>query len=120
MKNKNSNLAYRTVISIKRFLERNGYEILESAKEMNPCQIIALTEDKNTIVFVHTDWLLACEDFSTVETPNRCEFERQAIKWLRSNNEYMDIAVRFDCVTCNILTADKALIRHQINVLLKD
>ena len=123
MKNKNSNLAYRTVISIKRFLERNGYEILESAKEMNPCQIIALNSNKDTIAFIHTDYVLGSDDDDTekldaIESKlDRQEFERQAIKWLCNNNDIIDVAVRFDCAICDILSNDRALIRHHINIL---
>ena len=123
MATQKTKLAYRTVIAVKWYLKRNGYEILESAKEMNPCQIIALNPNKDSIAFIHTDYILGSSDdvpekFVAIESKlDRQEFERQAIKWLCNNNDIIDVAVRFDCAICDILSNDRALIRHHINIL---
>ena len=51
-------------------------------------------------------------------TMTREQFEQVAIKWLKTaDKELVDVPVRFDELALTVLCADRALIRHHINVL---
>ena len=121
-KNKSKSLTLRTVEAVKRFLERKDYKILEVDEKATPCQIIALDADESTIAFIHTDYMVEVKedevgDFDKQERGlKRRDFEKQAIKWLATNDDYIDVAVRFDSVIVDIVATDRALLRQHINV----
>ena len=107
-------LSLRTLKSVQRFLIRRGYKILEVDEKASPCQIVAFDVDENTIVFIHADYIDVDgdDDFDDLELDlKHSDFEKQAIRWLSKNDDYVDVEVCFGTAIAHITASNSAILR---------
>ena len=100
-----------------RYLELRGYEILEQDWECDRGSIDIVCKDEDgTLVFV--DAHTAHGDFPNVscDAARRSKLETMALNYL-AENEFVDVAVRFDTVCVVPVGSNRALLRHQVNSL---
>ena len=108
----------RTKMAAKRYLQHRGYEVRSSWESDSQFGYIA--KDNQGVAFVR---LLSngIEKPGLPEEPlmSREEFEQVACRALASseNHDMVDMPVRFDVLSLKVLCADRALIRHHIDVL---
>ena len=100
--------------AVRKFLELRGCTVLDELEE--GCLNIVF-EDDGEIVFA-----ICTVGHGQFEDPDidklRPAFEMEAIKWLSSaKNAMSDCRFRFDSISIVVVSEDKALIRHHINVL---
>ena len=94
------------------YLNRRGYEIVEQPWEDDidsPVSIVA--QDEDSLVFVS----VAVRRNS--EHVNEEELEGFAISWLKDNRDHAACAIRFDHIGLLLISPDRALIKHHINVM---
>lgn len=99
------------------YLNRRGYEIVEQPWEDDidsPVSIVA--QDEDALVFVSVAARRDSDSFPP-ERLNQEELEGFAIGWLKDNCDRADCAVRFDHIGLLLMSPDRALIRHHINVM---
>ncbi|EHF02643.1 hypothetical protein HMPREF1008_00288 [Olsenella sp. oral taxon 809 str. F0356] len=112
------NLNEKAIAAAERFLDRRGYEILDTNWEapdgFGTVDIIAADED--TIVFVDVEATRGTDGFPAEENA-RGKREALAAKWLAENPERSDTAIRFDAISMMVVSEDRALLRHHINQL---
>ena len=101
------------------FLERRGYEILETAWtcEAGTIDVIA-KDDEDTVVFVAVNVFDVAENGlpdDDVTSENRRRLEIIAGSYL-SASEAIDVTVRFDILSMLVIGSDRALLRHHLNV----
>lgn len=106
----------RALKAAARFLERRGYEILDTEffEESEPLDIVA--EYDGTYVFVGVTAARGSEPFRELLESQREEAEGAAARWLGENAE-VDRPVRFDAVAMRVVSEDRAFLRHHINCL---
>ena len=112
-------LSSRTVKAAQRFLIHKGYKILEADEKITPCQIVAFDVEENTIVFIYTDYIEFDDDddFDDLELDlKHVDFEKQAIRWLSKNDDYIDVDVCFATVIAHIIESNRAIIRLHRNI----
>lgn len=108
----------RTKMAAKHYLQHSGYEVRSSWESDSQFGYIA--KDNQGVAFVR---LLSngIDKAGFPEEPpmSREEFEQVACKALASseNRDIVNMPVRFDVLSLKVLCADRALIRHHINVL---
>ena len=109
------------VKAAKRFLEIQGYSILEecwaSKDDESGFEIIA--RDNNTLVFVEVNGRDRGDGFlsEVLTQAKRGRFERAATEYLR-NQHYEDVpsfAFRFDTIGINMLDETHLAIKHHVN-----
>lgn len=108
--------AQRGVEAAVRFLERNGYEVVETnwQCEAGDIEIVALEE--STICFVEVQVRNQSSSLpqDTKTETERQRFEKIAIQYLK-HSSYEDVKVRFDKIALVVIGEGRALLRHHIN-----
>lgn len=100
-----------------KFLKNKGYEILNKnwTCPLGEIDIVALHEDVLVFVEVKTRHNIRTglpED--AVGPKKRKKYESMAAMYLQ-DNDYVDMAVRFDVIGILVIKSDRALIRHHVN-----
>ena len=100
--------------AVRKFLERKGCKVLE---ELEEGYLDIVFEDDGELVFA-----ICTVGHGQFVDPDidklRPAFEMEAIKWLSSaKNAMLDCSFRFDSISVVVVSEDKALLRHHINVL---
>ena len=107
------NIKTRGMEASVKYLERKGYELLDTDNEEQ--MVVVFNEEEDALVFAHVT-VSAGDDFS--ESISRTEFEQYAIKQLpHFTDKYTNKEVRFDEIALKILGSDKALLRHHHNCI---
>lgn len=112
-----NNLHTRALKAAERFVERRGYEVLDSnwSREGLAGRIDLVANDEGSIVFIAVSATDHSED-GFVESPiSREQTEVLAANWLASNTPEGDVTVRFDAIDMIVVSPDRALLRHHIN-----
>lgn len=100
----------RAVIATRSMLEMKGYEILD----IQPSDYIDIVaKDDDMVVFIAVK---ATHGELLSVMPSREEMEQDAGAWLGDHKETTNAPVRFDFASMNIVSGDRAFIRHHVNV----
>ncbi|WP_172135582.1 YraN family protein [Adlercreutzia sp. ZJ473] len=101
-----------------RFLERQGYKIIDPAWDIAEGQTGIVADDKGTLVFVETAASQAGSDMPAEDESDesRRASEGAVARWLATPQaaEFEDIPIRFDVIRVLVIGADRALLRHHI------
>lgn len=112
------NLQEKAITASEKFLERRGYEIIDTNWEapdgFGTIDIVA--EDEDTIVFVDVKAARGTDGFPD-EGKSRDKREILAAKWLAENSDRADMTIRFDAIAMMVVSEDRSLLRHHINQL---
>lgn len=112
------NLQEKAITASEKFLERRGYEIIDTNWEVpdgfGTIDIVA--EDEGAIVFVDVKATRGTDGLPD-EDPTRGKREILAAKWFAENPEHADMATRFDAISMMVVSEDRAFLRHHINQL---
>lgn len=100
--------------AVRKFLEHIGCTVLDEPEEGH---LNIVFEDDGELVFA-----ICTVGHGQFVDPDidklRPTFEMEAIKWLSSaKNAMSDCRFRFDSISIVVVSEDKALLRHHINVL---
>ena len=109
-------LELKGIKAAKRFLTRRGWECFEYMVA-DPFDIVARDED-GTVVFVTVT--TSSNDMPKPAPIGRAKAEMAAARWMeahRADFDPDDQQIRFDAICVAVLSADRALLRHNINVL---
>ena len=100
--------------AVLKYLDCRGCTVLDELEE--GCLNIVF-EDDGELVFA--DCTVGHGQFVDPDFDKlRSAFEMEAIKWLSSvKNAMLDCSFRFDSISIVVVSEDKALLRHHINVL---
>ena len=111
-------LKERAIKATKLFLERRGYEVVETGWKCPAGAIDVVATDDETLVLVEVSARTADEGgFPESSGPkDRGRRETAAIAYL-AEHEGVDRPVRFDNVSLVVLSEGKAFLRHHINAL---
>ena len=102
-----------------RFLERQGYDVIERDWECKSGTMDLIVSDEDALVFVevktrsNNDHGLPEE---AISKDKRATCEKIAIAYLATAG-VRDMAVRFDVVSILVVGEDRAFLRHHINAL---
>ena len=109
----NFELQEKAVKAAARFIERKGFELLETGwTSPEGTQIDLIASDDDTLVFTATEYGEGGFEGGKVK---RSDLEIAAASWLAGNSPDGDIQVRFDIVDMLVVSTDRALLRHHIN-----
>lgn len=113
----NKRLGKRGEEAAARYLELQGYEILERnwSCPMGEADIIA--RDGCTVVFIEVKTRTSIDKglpSEAVGPEKRARYEKIAC-WYLSDYEFVDVPVRFDVIGILISAPDRALMRHYVN-----
>lgn len=100
-----------------RFLEKQGYEILEQNWECRHGEADLIMCDEDTLVFVEVKTRSNCEKGlpeEAITKDKRTRYEKIAVSYLKKS-DFRDIAIRFDVVSILVVSADRAFLRHHVN-----
>lgn len=103
----------------KRFLEKQGYEIVDVAWDCSHGQVDLIAKNEDVLVFIDVRYNTPDDGFKDNEKsmPDRREtFERIAFDYLKSH-KISECAVRADEISFLICAEDRAFLRHHINAL---
>ena len=100
------------------YLQRHGYDVKSVGWEKDGIGIDVVATDGETVVFTE----VLCETGGMPEEPKgeewRKRLEKAAGAWLNDgDDDFINVRVRFDTVSLNVLKGGNALLRHHINVL---
>lgn len=111
-------LKERAIKATKLFLERCGYEVVETGWECPAGAIDVVATDDETLVFVEVSVRDAAEGGfpEGSGSKDRGRRETTAIAYL-ADQEGVDRPVRFDNVSLVVFGKNKAFLRHHINAL---
>lgn len=112
-----TSLQDRGVNAAERFLERQGYTILETKWRRDNVEVDIIAENDDALVFVDVttrDSSSSGLPEETVSATKRAYFERAAITYLKEY-EGVNITVRFDVVSILAVLPKKAFLRHHID-----
>ena len=112
----NFELQEKAVQAATRFIERKGFELLETgwtSPEGTTIDLIASDED--SLVFIDVTATEYGEGGFEGGKVSRSDLEIAAASWLAGNSPEGDIQVRFDIIDMLVVSADRALLRHHIN-----
>ena len=111
-------LKERAIKATKLFLERRGYEVIETGWECPAGAIDVVATDDEALVFVEVSVRDAAEGgFPEGSGPkDRGRRETAVIAYL-ADHEGVDRPVRFDNVSLVVFGENKAFLRHHINAL---
>lgn len=99
-----------------RFIERKGYELLETGwTSPEGTQIDLVADDEDTLVFIDVTATEYGEGGFEGGKVKRSDLEIAAASWLAANSPDGEIQVRFDIIDMLVVSADRALLRHHIN-----
>ena len=118
-----SELKEKAIKAAEKFLERRGYEVVESnwkSEGGNSLDLVAREDD--TVVFVD---VYARHGFDKGMPEEGSEGSRErreiaAAAWLSEHADdegYVDMPVRFDSIAMMLLSENRALLKHHINCL---
>lgn len=110
-----SELHKRGCKAAKRYLELNGYEILDVDFNANGTVIDIVADDEGTLVFVSVN---VNDDFTKgfkSSELDRAAYEIASCHWLADCDDRIDCPVRFDRIEMNVLGNHRAMIRHHVN-----
>lgn len=115
-------LATKGIKAATRFMERQGYEILERNFQSKSGSVDLIVSDDDNLVFVEVKTRSNAdrglpEESTTRETRDRNE--KIAVEYL-STHEVTDTAVRFDVISILVVSEDRAFLRHHINAMSLD
>lgn len=110
------NLHERGVDHATRFLERQGYEVVESGWTCAAGEADIIARCGEWVVFVGVSIHVPTDGSFPDEglDDKRSRWERIASIYLQSH-DFVDAPVRFDVMSYNVLSDDRAFIRHHIN-----
>ena len=112
----NFELQEKAVKAATRFIERKGYELLETGWTPPEGAVIDLiADDEGTIVFIDVTANTTEEGGFQNGKYTREQLELAAACWLGGNMVEGDIAIRFDFIDMIVVSDDRALLRHHIN-----
>lgn len=112
----NFELQEKAVKAATRFIERKGYELLETGwTSPEGTQIDLVANDEDTLVFVDVTAIEYGEGDFEGGKVKRGDLEIAAASWLAANSPDGEIQVRFDIIDMLVVSADRALLRHHIN-----
>lgn len=120
-KEKNTDLQLRGIKAAKQYLRRRGMEVLTDEPfecEAGTIEIIAKDED-GALCFIGVTVAESSTPFPACKDEDRrMSLEAIAMSFLAvRGDEYVDCQVRFDRVDIRVVSDDRALIRHHINML---
>lgn len=98
------------------FLERRGYDIIDSNYEYDESNAYIIAKQDDEVVFVKTVVVESMDFGDDATNEDRSAFEKAAIDFFKDNTEFLG-KVRFDIVSLYILGENRAFIRHHINAL---
>lgn len=99
------------------YLERRGFEILESGWAHGTDGIDFIAREEDDLVFVITEVVQDGGDGFPEEKVDRAALERVAAAYLAQAAGSADYAVRFDFVSMLVLGGSRAFLRHHRNCL---
>lgn len=105
----------RTQQAAKAYLNNErGYVVVAENYECKAGKIDFVSMTDEALVF--TKFIVVKDGFEDEGEYTRGEFEQIAASFL-SENEYVDIKVRFDIMQLRVLADDKAFVRYHVNAL---
>lgn len=103
------------------FLDRRGYEVIDTEWESEDGYIDVVAHDEGAIVFYDVRARKGIEKGMPEESLRARErMEINAAKWLGEHGDdpdYVDVTIRFDSIAMPVIGEDRALLRHHINCL---
>lgn len=112
----NFELQEKAVKAAARFIERKGYELLETGwTSPEGAQIDLIASDDDTLVFIDVTATEYGESGFEGGKVKRSDLEIAAAAWLAGNSPNGEIQVRFDIIDMLVVSTDRALLRHHIN-----
>lgn len=112
----NFELQEKAVKAATRFIERKGFELLETGwTSPEGTQIDLIASDDDTLVFIDVTATEYGEGGFEGGKVKRSDLEIAAASWLAGNTPDGDIQVRFDIIDMLVVSTDRALLRHHIN-----
>ena len=114
-----NNLNARATEAAIRFLDRQGYNILDTNWTCPAGTTSIVAESDSAIAFVDvTARSSATNGFPKERRSDEARTKREniAIAWLAEHDEAVDIPIRFDNIALLVLEGGRALIRHHLGV----
>lgn len=112
----NFELQEKAVKAAARFIERKGFELLETGwTSPEGTRIDLIANDEDTLVFIDVTATEYSEGGFEGGKVKRGDLEIAAASWLAGNSPDGEIQVRFDIIDMLVVSADRALLRHHIN-----
>lgn len=111
----NFELQEKAVKAAARFIERKGYELLETGWTSPEGTQIDLVADDDALVFIDVTATEYGEGGFEGGKVKRSDLEIAAASWLAANSPDGEIQVRFDIIDMLVVSADRALLRHHIS-----
>ena len=108
------NLLERTIVAAATFLERRGYDIVDSGWKSGDSSIDIVARDEDgTLVVVDVRARRGADEGFPVATASRGRSEMAAARWLESHPDEggCECPVRFDSISMMIVAPDRALLR---------
>lgn len=107
--------ADKSLLAAKKLLLNRGFDLLDV--EGDWFDFAAL--QNNTYVFVGVGQTYQSKDFKK-PTLTREQFEEGISKFFLEHTDIVDVSVRYDFVSYNVLSPDRAVMCHTVNVFGKD
>lgn len=114
-----SGLYAQAVVACTRFLDRKGYQMLDTNWTSKGEGIGVIAQDGDEVVFIEVKVRSSVEKglpTEVVTASKRKRMEILAALWLAEHNTEQ-VPLRFDVVSLLVVACDRALIRHHINAL---
>lgn len=112
----NFELQEKAVKAATRFIERKGYELLETGWTFpEGTRIDLIASDEDTLVFIDVTATEYGEGGFEGGKVKRGDLEIAAASWLAVNSPDGEMQVRFDIIDMLVVSADRVLLRHHIN-----
>ena len=112
----NFELQEKAVKAATRFIERKGFELLETGwTSPEGTRIDLIASDEDTLVFIDVTATEYGEGGFEGGKVKRSDFEIAVASWLAGNSPDGEIQVRFDIIDMLVVSTDRALLRHHIN-----
>lgn len=112
----NFELQEKAVKAAARFIERKGYEFLETGwTSPEGTQIDLIANDDDTLAFIDVTATEYGEGGFEGGKVKRSNLEIAAASWLAGNTPDGDIQVRFGIIDMLVVSTDRVLLRHHIN-----
>ena len=113
----NSKLQERAVQAATRFIERKDFELLKTDWTSPEGTIVDLiANDEDTLVFIDVTATEYGEGGFEGGKVSCGDMEIAAAAWLASGLPADDVRVRFDIIDMLIVSENRALLRHHVNV----
>lgn len=109
----NFELQEKAVNEATRFIERKGFELLDTGwTSPEGTQIDLVANDEDTLVFID----VTATEYGEGGKVSRSDLEIVVASWLAVNSPDGEIQVCFDIIDMLVVSTDRALLRHRINV----